>query len=144
MAPGPSRRSLEQHIAEGLQPNSDGSPMQRDCPKLYRLTHGQVVQKKSANSVYVSMELLLHHVLDLNPLMQTVVFLTVYVIARQCSQGGILRMPVRFIGGELTFEEYKAIVDVYNPASGYRLGEVISNLHLHPVYKDQGADRFCH
>lgn len=45
-------------------------------------------------------------------------------------------------GGEITVDEYTRLINVLNPMSGYTLKDVIVNLHLHPVYKDGGADDF--
>jgi hypothetical protein len=145
MAPGQARISLEQQVEDGLRPDSNGSSNQRDLAKLRALSYGGVVQKEYAFDVHCSVRLLWQHMYKhLTPLRQTALFLVVYVIARQCSFKGqsVLTTPVSFQGGEVTIEEYNSILDVFNPVSGYRLREVITNLHLHPVYKDQGNDQF--
>ena len=74
----------------------------------------------------------------MTPFQQTVLFLSVYVVARQCSGKQGLRNPKLFTGGTLTLELYNKIMDVRNPISGYTLRDIIPKVHLHPVYKDQG------
>jgi hypothetical protein len=139
---GPARKSLEQAVQDGLRPDSGGSELQRVYADLKNLTSNAVLRKENAHNVFVSMKLLWRHIADVTPFKQTVLFLCAYVIARQCCRGKNLRQPTGFIGGTITVQEYLAIMDAYNPASGYKLKDVIPHLHLHPVYKDQGDDRF--
>ena len=140
--PGPKRKSLTESIEHGLKADRTGSNRQKDLERLTKLTYPNVVHKKYAFQVYKAMCLLWQHLVDLTPLKQTVLFLAVYCIARQCSTGTELRTPVRFEGGTLTLEDYLSLVSAVNPLSGYSMQHIIPNLNLHPVYKDQGEDGF--
>ena len=84
---GPARESSVDKVRDGtLKADADGSEQQRDLHFLSTLTLNKVVQSGHAFTVYRSMRLLWHHLVpNVSPLMQTVMFLAVYVVARQCS-----------------------------------------------------------
>ena len=86
-ARGPSRESSIVKVHDGrLKADANGSEMQRDLHALTSLSVSKVVDSKHAFGVYRSMRLLWHDVQpNITPLMQTVIFLAVYVVARQCS-----------------------------------------------------------
>ena len=130
-------------VERGLRAERNGSPLQRELWMLQDLNANKVLNKKLAYHVYLSTALLWHHIIrDITPFELSVYFLSVYLIARQSSKDGHLRLPVQFEGGDLSIELYLDLLKVHNPVAGYSMEDVIVNLNLHPVYKDQGEDAF--
>ena len=140
---GPRPQSVTGLITDGLVGDPNGSQQQRAYHKLQTLTSVKVVNPKFAFDTYMAVHLLWRHILDAGPFEQTVFFLTVYCVARQCSSRAEgVRTPIRFEGGSIALNTYLDLVNTHNPVSGFTLSEVISNLNLHPVYKDAGDDEF--
>ena len=137
-------RALAVLTKRGTVAKTSGSRPQRALAALQSLTANGIV-KGDAKSAWKTQQALTGLYRDAHvrsPLRLLASLLAVYVAARQCSTKTGVSEVASLSGGTMTLETYNMILNVVNPVTGASLGMVVASLHLHPVFKDQGAALF--